>query len=273
MDRTTGISVRETSGSCVGDVSRVYHGNETQLNQTQATSDLDASTVFEAPRANVDQTPMATHHMTQSSQPMSNLTFDTVRQSENGLTSGRWPGGRRPGPSGNGSHGEGPLGRDNGPAGVTPSTSANSFRDRFPRESQPPGQGFLHGLSNLVHGLPAAGVGRTSTPGQNNPYVPMGYRGESLGARRVTNPAFQTGPQLNQFPHKTTYRINPGDELFVDYGENYWEDQSAKKVRQLSSESMSRHLDELLLDVNLCGTVIDRLVILPIHIITGGVIL
>lgn len=43
----------------------------------------------------------------------------------------------------------------------------------------------------------------------------------------------------------TTKQINPGEELFVDYGQNYWADKSYSKVRQLSVDSMNRHMDEL----------------------------
>ena len=49
---------------------------------------------------------------------------------------------------------------------------------------------------------------------------------------------------------QTIRKIYPGDELFVDYGENYWADKSYNKVRQLSSESMSRHMDEMVGEIN-----------------------
>ena len=44
--------------------------------------------------------------------------------------------------------------------------------------------------------------------------------------------------------------IYPGQELFVDYGQNYWADKENMKVRQLTQESMSRHLDLLQVEVS-----------------------
>lgn len=49
---------------------------------------------------------------------------------------------------------------------------------------------------------------------------------------------------------RTVFNIYPGDEIFVNYGENYWDDKRNSKVRQLSVESMSRHLDEIKLELD-----------------------
>ena len=43
---------------------------------------------------------------------------------------------------------------------------------------------------------------------------------------------------------RTVENIFPGDELFVDYGKNYWDDRETEKVRQLTIESLNRHMDE-----------------------------
>ena len=171
--------VEEASGSCVGDISYAHeriNGSEGNQSGTIVSGANPASATLR----------------------VSNLTLDTVRSMDPIMEEDRPRLGQ--GPSGRGNHDEGPRERTTGPAGVTPSTSANELRSRFPMGAQVQGSEHMRRSASAFDGFPGTGgarLGHQSTPGQNNPYVPMNYRG-NLGQNHTAT--LGSRPHSHFFP-------------------------------------------------------------------------